>query len=146
VVAGHAAPEAGTGAQELEFPPITEIAVGSMILVVIGGIYIASYVPRTVPLGLPVALLAGATLLLLANIVTLGRLTNFAWNVFFQVFGWTLLAYAVIAGMIGYVFVVDGVRGRLLVILVSMLLIYAVDIPMLLSFSVARYQDIGDSA
>jgi hypothetical protein len=146
MVAGQPAAEAGVGAQERKFPPITELAVGSMILVVIGGIYIASYVPRSVPLGLPVSLLAGATVLLVANIVTLSRVENFAWSLFFQVFRWTLLAYAVIAGMLGYVFIVDGVRGRLLVILVSMLLIYAVDIPLLLSFSVARYQEIDEPA
>ena len=126
---------------ERRLPPVGAIAVASMIFIVIGGIYVASYVPRTVPLAPALALLAGAVLLLAADLVILSRLHPFAWQRFFQVFRWALLAYAVIAGMIGYVFVVDGTRGSLLVILIAMLLIYAVDIPLLLAFSVARYED-----
>ena len=48
--------------------------------------------------------------------------------------------------MIGYVFIDDGTRGSLLVILVSMLLIFAVDIQVVLSFAVARFQDVDEPA
>ncbi len=48
--------------------------------------------------------------------------------------------------MIGYAFIVDGTRGSLLLILIAMLLIFAVDIPMLLAFSVARYQETGEES
>jgi hypothetical protein len=134
--------QGGAGAGERPLPPLGAIVVASMTFIILGGIYIASYVPRAVPLTPAVVLLAGAVVLLAADLVVLSRLGHFAWQRFFQVFRWALLAYAVIAGMIGYVFVVDGTRGRLLIILISMLLIYAVDIPLLLAFSVARYEDV----
>jgi hypothetical protein len=146
MVAGQTTGQAEALPQEREFPPITEIAVASMTCVIVGGVYIASYVPRSVPLGVPAAVLALATVLLVTNVVILSRLRDFAWGLFFQVFRWTLLGYAVIAGMIGYVFIDDGTRGSLLVILVSMLLIFAVDIPVVLSFSVARYQEHDQAA
>jgi drug/metabolite transporter (DMT)-like permease len=136
--AGSAAP---APAPERRFPPIAEISVGSMMLIVIGGIYIASYFPDSVPLGLPYGLLAGAAALLAINVAMLRRLRDFAWKPFFLVFRWALLAYLVIAGMIGYSFVVDGARGSLLVILTLMLAMFAANIPIILSFSVARYQD-----
>ena len=126
---------------ERRFPPITAMAVVSMGLIVVGGLYVASYVPKSVPMAPAVILLAASAALLVVNVVTLSRIQSFAWNRFMQVFGWTLLAYAIIAGMIGYVFIADGTRGWVLGVLVGMLLIYAVDIPLLLAFSVARYED-----
>ena len=131
---------AGTAA-ERTLPPVGLIALASMTFIIVGGVYVASYVPRTVPLTPAVVLLAGAGVLLAADLVVLSRLRHFAWQRFFQVFGWALVAYVVIAGMIGYVFVVDGTRGGLLLVLIVMLLIYAIDIPLLLAFSVARYEE-----
>ncbi len=124
--------------------PLSAIALcatGALALIVVGGIYLASYVPRSVPLAPPVILLAAAGIALASAVVMLSRLRDFAWNRFFQVFKWTLLAYTVIAGMIGYAFVTDGTRGSVLVILVLMLAVFAADIPLLLAFSVARYAD-----
>ena len=145
MVAGQPAQAGAATEAERQFPPITELAVASMALIIIGGTYIASYVPKSVPLALPLILLAGALAILAVDVVMVSRLQDFAWSVFKQVFGWSLLAYLVIAGMIGYVFVDDGTRGSLLVVLISMLAIYAVDIPLLLAFSVARYQEVTDT-
>ena len=58
--------------------------------------------------------------------------------------GWVLLAYVVIAGMLEYVFVYDHTRGTQLLILTLMLVVFAVNIPMLLGFSVARFQEPGE--
>lgn len=124
-------------------PSITLLAVITLILVVIGGIYLAAYLPKVAPLAPAVLLLAGATLVLLANLVLLRRLHDFSWDSFFLVARWSLLAYVIIAGMLEYVFLVDGVRGSLLLVLSGMLLIYAVNIPLLLAYSVARYQPSG---
>lgn len=121
-------------------PPITQLAIASMILVVIGGIYIASYLPHAAPLALPLALVALSIVIMLANVTILSRLRGFAWNSFFLVGRWTLVAYVIIAGMLEYVFVTDGTRGSALVTLTLMLAVYAVDVPLLLAFSVARYQ------
>lgn len=123
-------------------PPVTQITVASMSCIIAGGIFMASYLPKSAPLGVPVALLGLAAILLAADLVILRRLQSFAWNTFFLVVRWTLLAYAIIAGMLEYVFVVDNTRGSMLVIITAMLLIYAVDIPLLLAFSVARYQPV----
>jgi hypothetical protein len=114
-----------------------------MALIVVGGVYLASYVPRTVPLFPAVAVLTLAGLVLAVDVVALTRVRPFAWQRFIQVFRWTLLAYAIIAGMIGYAFVTDGTRGSVLAVLVLMLVVFAVDIPLLLAFSVARYAEPG---
>ena len=126
---------------ERRLPPITEVAVATMILIVIGGIYMAAQIPGDVSLALPWALVAVSGVLVVANVAALGRIRLFAWRIFGIVFGWALLAYLVIAGMIEYAFVTDGTRGAPLVVLSLMLLVYAVDIPLILAFSVARYQE-----
>lgn len=126
---------------ERRLPPITEVAVATMILIVIGGIYMAAKIPGSVPLGPAVALLVLAGVLVFVDLVLLSRIREFAWRSFRTVFGWALLAYLAIAGMIEYAFVTDGTRGGPLVVLSLMLLVYAVDIPLILAFSVARYQE-----
>jgi hypothetical protein len=126
------------------FPPVIEMAVATMILVVIGGIYTVAYIPKTPPLWLPAVLLAGAVALLVVNIVILSRIRPFAWDQFFLVAKWALLAYVVIAGMLEYVFVADGTPGKVLALLSGSLLVYATDIPLLLAFSVARYQPVEE--
>jgi hypothetical protein len=121
-------------------PPVAQLAVGSMILVITGGIYLVSDLPRPQPLGPAIGLLAAAGVLLLANVASLARLHEFAWDKFFLVGGWALAAYVVIGGMLEYVFVLDHVRGGLLAVLTLMLAVFSVNIPLLLAFSVAQYQ------
>ncbi|MGH9304483.1 MAG: hypothetical protein ACRDZ5_08740 [Acidimicrobiales bacterium] len=122
-------------------PPITALAVGSISLVIVGGIYMTSYLPRPAPLGPAVGLLVAAGVLLGAACGALARLRSLAWGTFFLVGRWTLLVYFVLAGMLEYVFVLDGTRGATLVLLTLMLAVFALDIPMLLAFSVARYRE-----
>ncbi|HEX6509152.1 MAG TPA: hypothetical protein VF221_16105 [Chloroflexota bacterium] len=138
---GESAHQGATAVTERSFPPITELTAASMVLVILGGIYLAAYIPRAVPLGPAVSLLVTSGAVLVADLIVLSRLRDFAWDTFFQVARWALLAYIVIAGMLEYVFVVDHTRGSVLVVLTLMLVIYAVDIPVLLAFSVARYQE-----
>lgn len=127
-------------------PPVGEIAVAAMALIIVGGITLASRLPRPAPLPLIVALLALAAVLVLADVVLLTRLRDFAWPLFFQVAKWSALAYAVMYGMLEFTFIYDRVRGSTLVVLTLMLIVIAVDIPMLFGFSVARYAgDAGDA-
>ena len=133
--------EAHTPTQERRLPPIQQIAVVVLALIVLGGIYPAAHLPRHVPQGPTVALLAAAVVLLAVNISLLARIEGFAWKVFRLVAGWVFLAYLVIAGMLEYVFIYDHTRGSQLLILSLMLAVFAVDIPLLLGFSVARFQD-----
>jgi hypothetical protein len=121
-------------------PPVTEVAVGSMSLIIIGGVYMASHLPHAAPTTLPVVVLVGAVALILWNVFSLSRLREFSWSSFWLVGRWALVAYAVIGGMLEYVFLRDGTRGTQLVLVTLMLIAYALIIPMLLAFSVARYQ------
>jgi hypothetical protein len=121
-------------------PPVTEVAVTIIALVVTGGIYLAAYLPRRAPLGPAYGLLGVAAALLVWNVITISRLSAFAWATFFLVAKWALVAYLIIAGMLEYVFVFDHTRGSVLVVLTLILAIFAVNIPLLLAFSVARYQ------
>ena len=125
-------------------PPVAEIAVAAMALIIIGGITLASRLPRPAPLPLLVALLAAAAVLVLADVVLLARLREFAWPVFFQVAKWSLLAYAVMYGVLEFTFVYDHVAGSTLVVLTLMLVVIAVDVPMLFGFSVARYAELPE--
>ncbi len=135
------APESGPmGPAERRLPPVAEVAVLTLVLVVIGGTYIAARLPRQVPLGLPIVLVVAAAVLLVANVVVLSRTQEFAWDKFFLVGKWALLAYLVIAGMLEYVFVRNDTPDDVLALLTAMLAIFAVDIPLLFAFSVARYQ------
>jgi hypothetical protein len=121
------------------FPPVAELAIGSLALVVIGGILMASYVPRRPPLGVPAVLTAVSAALLLTSVFLLSRLRPFAWGRFFLVFRWALLAYVISAGMIGFAFVRDHTRGGPLALVAVMLVIFALDVPVIIAFTVARY-------
>ena len=121
-------------------PPVPAICVVSMSLVLSGGIYLAAYLPRRAPLGPAVGLVAAAGASLVAAIALVAGLRQFAWDTFFVVAKWALLAYAVIAGVLEYVFIYDGTRGTMLVLLTVSLVVFAVDIPVLFGFSVARFQ------
>jgi drug/metabolite transporter (DMT)-like permease len=121
------------------FPPVAELAAVSLAAVVVGGILMASYVPRRPPLALPTVLACIGAALVLASVVLLSRLREFAWGRFFTVFRWALLAYAISAAMIGFAFVRDHTRGAPLVLVVLMLIIFAADVPLIIAFTVARY-------
>jgi hypothetical protein len=136
-------PTAGSVSRRL--PPAAEVAVASLALVIIGGIMMASHVPRRPPLGLPVVLLVASGVLLLVDVVMLARLRDFAWDKFFLVFRWALLAYVISAGMIEFAFVRDHTRGAALGVVTSMLVIFAVDVPLIIAFTVARYASPPDA-
>lgn len=122
-------------------PPIPIVCVLSMALVLVSGTYLAAYLPRRAPLGPAVGLVVAAGAVLVLAVALVAGLRHFAWNTFFLVAKWALLGYAVIAGILEYVFVYDGTRGTMLVLLTMALVVFAVDIPVLLGFSVARFQE-----
>lgn len=121
-------------------PPVTEVGAASMVAVAVGVIYNASYLPKHAQTSVAVAILVLAAALQLLNAFLLARLRDFAWARFRQVGGWALLAYAVIVGMIEYAFVYDHTRGTQLVILTLMLALFMLNVPVLIAFTVARYQ------
>jgi hypothetical protein len=126
---------------ERRFPPVTQIGMASLALIVAGGIYLAAHIPRHVPLGPAIALLAASVLLLAGNLFALSRVKGFRWDRFVQVGKWALLAYTVNAALIEYAFVRNDLRGGALVVLSLSLVVFAVHVPTLIAFTVARYAD-----
>ena len=111
----------------------------SLALIIVGGIYMATYVPRRPPLAVPAVLLVASAALLALDAVWIVRLRDFARDRFVAVGRWALLAYVVSAGMIEFAFVRDHTRGGPLVVVTLMLVIFAVDVPLIIGFTVARY-------
>jgi hypothetical protein len=126
---------------ERKLPPVTELGMLSLALIVAGGIYLSAHLPRHVPLGPAVALLAASAVLLAVNLLLLSRVDGFAWDRFIDVAKWALLAYAITARLIEYSFLQSGLRGGALVVLSLSLVVYAVHVPMLIGFTVARYAE-----
>jgi hypothetical protein len=126
-------------ADEQQLPPVTQIGMASLALIIAGGIYLSSHLPEHVPLAPAVILLVLSALLLGGNLVALSRVHGFPWVRFFQIARWAMLAYAITAGLIEFAFLEDHLSGGPLVVLTLSLLVYAVHVPMLIAFTVARY-------
>jgi hypothetical protein len=124
---------------ERRLPPVTEVGMASLALIVAGGIYLSAHLPQHVPLAPAVILLALSAALLATNLIALSRVDGFPWRRFGEVARWALLAYAVTAGLIAYAFIRNHVSGGALVVLLLSLVVYAVHVPMLIGFTVARY-------
>jgi hypothetical protein len=125
---------------ERRLPPVQQLGVVSMILTIVSVIWLASYIPKHPPLTLSVVLMSLAGVVLAANLTMLSRVPAFSWSTFRAVAGWTLAAYVVIAGMLEFVFLYDHVRGGVLLLMTLSLVSFAVNVPLLLGFGVARYQ------
>ncbi len=125
---------------ERRLPPVAELAVGSLALMLAGGVYLAAHLPRHPPLGPVVGLLVAGAVLTSVALVLLSRLRPFAWRTFFLVARWALAAYAVITGVGVFIFVYDHTGGSTLVVLVLSLVVFAIDVPTVIAFTVARYE------
>jgi hypothetical protein len=126
---------------ERRLPPVTAVGMASLALIVAGGIYLSAHLPQHVPLAPAIVLLAASALLMAGNLTSLARVEGFPWRRFFEIGRWALLAYVVTAGMIEYVFVRNHLSGGALVVLTLSLVVYAVHVPMLIAFTVARYYE-----
>ena len=124
-----------------KLPPVSEISVAVLTLVVAGGVYLASHLPKHVSLVPTTILVTLAGLLVILNVFLLSRIPGFAWDKFFLVAKWTLLAYGVIAGTLEYIFIKDGTRGSVLLLMTSALVLFAVNLPIHFGFTVARYAE-----
>jgi hypothetical protein len=116
------------------------LATLSLVLVIAGGIVMVSAMPNEPSLAVPVALLALSAMILTVNVVLLVTLRDFAWRTFSTVGRWALLAYAVSGGMIEFAFLHNHVSGTPLLLLTLMLLMFVINVPLIISFTVARYQ------
>ena len=130
---------------ERRLPPVTELGMASLALIVIGGIYLSANIPNHVSLAPAVALLVASIVLLAVNMTLLARTPGFPWTRFFEVARWAFLAYAVIAAMIEYAFLRNHLKGGPLLVLTLSLVVFAVHVPTLIGFTVARFDE-GDAA
>jgi hypothetical protein len=126
---------------ERRLPPIAQLGAGTLGLSIIAAILLTSSIPNDPPLAVAIPLLAGAGVLLLVAVLLLSRVPGFAWDTFFLVAKWSLVGYIVIAGMIEFAFLHDNVPNERLIPMSAMLALFAIDVPMLLGFSVARYAE-----
>jgi hypothetical protein len=124
---------------ERRLPPVTQVGMLSLALIVAGGIYLSAHLPKHVPLAPAVVLLSASALLLAGNVLSLTRVEGFAWGRFFDVARWALLAYTLIAGMIEYAFLRNHTSGGPLIVLTLSLVVFALHVPVLIAFTVARY-------
>jgi hypothetical protein len=122
-------------------PPVTQLGMASLALIVAGGIYLSAHIPQHVPLAPAVVLLAASVALLAVNLALLARVEDFAWGRFFAVAKWSLLAYALIAGLIEYAFLRNHLSGGPLVVLTLSLVVFSIHVPTLIGFTVARFAD-----
>jgi hypothetical protein len=126
---------------ERRLPPVTQVGMASLALIVAAGIYLSAHLPNHVSLGPAIALLGASALLLAGNLAALARVHGFPWRRFFEIARWALVAYAIIAGMIEYAFLRNHLSGGPLVVLTLSLVVFAVHVPVLIGFTVARYQE-----
>ena len=124
-----------------KLPPVSEISVVILALVVAGCVFLAAHLPKHTSLTFTTLTVVVAALLVLVNLVLLTRLTGFAWKTFFLVAKWTLLAYSIFAAALEYIFIKDGVRGSVLALMSATIVIFAVNLPIHFGFTVARYAD-----
>jgi hypothetical protein len=130
---------------ERKLPPVTQVAMASLALIVAAGIYLSAHLPQHVPLAPAVILLILSVLLMSGNLVSLTRVQGFPWDRFFAVARWAMLAYVVTAGLIEFVFLRNHVGGGPLVVLTLSLVVYAIHVPTLVGFTVARYYEGADA-
>jgi hypothetical protein len=127
--------------EERRLPPVTQVGMLSLALIVAAVIYLSAHLPQHVSLAPAIGLLAASALLLLGNVIAIRRTRGFAWGRFLEIGKWALLAYTLIAGMIEYVFLRNHTSGGPLVVLTLSLVVFALNVPVLISFTVARYDD-----
>lgn len=137
----HAEPAGGHAQADaaVRLPPVTALGMLSLALVLVAGIYLSAHLPEHVALAPAVALLGASAVVLVGNVLALSRVRGFAWGRLFEVGRWALLAYTVIAAMIEYVFLRNHTSGAPLVVLTLSLVVFAVNVSLLIGFTVARY-------
>ncbi|MCU1490912.1 MAG: hypothetical protein JWM85_2317 [Acidimicrobiaceae bacterium] len=133
------APGSSERSADRRLPPVAELAVASIAMMIVGAILLASHVPAKPDLAAPVALVSVGGALTLIAMGMLARVRPFAWGRFFLVLRWGLLAYLVISGILIYVFAANHTPGSTFAVLVATLVVFAVDVPTILAFTVARF-------
>ena len=121
-------------------PPVITVGCAALVFAIAGVIYLSAQIPGHPSLIPAICLLAASAATVAGNVVALSRIPGFAWWMFWKVWPWAMLGYAIIAGMLMYIFIYDSIPARQLTLLLLTLAVFAVNIPVMLAFSVARFQ------
>lgn len=127
--------------RDRRLPPVDWLGAAALICVVAGGIWLASVMPGGGSLVPGVVLLCVAVVLMVVAVVLMARIPDFAWRTFRMVAGYGFLAYLVMVSVVAFAFVVDDLTGAQLAVMFGVLGAFAVVVPLLLGFGVARYQE-----
>lgn len=123
-----------------KMPPVVGLGMAALSLAVIGGVLVAAQIGTEPSLVLPRVLVTVALVLEAVAVVMMVRVRPFAWAVFRKVFGVALCAYIVQSGIIGWTFVKNDVPSGPFVVLTGGLVVFATIDPLMIAFTVARYQ------
>lgn len=126
-----------------DLPPVVPVAMVALALAVTGGVILAAGAASDPSLTVPTVLIAAAVVLELVAIVMVALIRPFAWDRFKQVVLWALLAYLIQGGMIVFAFVRNEVPAGPMRLLVIGLVVFATDVPLMIAFTVARYQQVS---
>lgn len=129
--------------EDFSGPRVTELGMLSIGLVAAGVIDVAGHFPRHTTLVVPAVLLAAAAAVLAANLALIARRPGFAWWRFLQVARWMVLVYAIVAGMIEFAFLYDKMRGGVLAVMTLLLVVFMLNVPLLVGYTVARFEQGG---
>ena len=130
--------------RQADLPPVVRMGALTLALIVAGGVLMAAQYGKAHSLTVPTILAAAGGVVLVLNVILLARVK--ALTVFFRVFGWALQTYLVIAGILEFVFIFDHTPAHQLALFSALLFLFAVDVPLILAFSVARWQPVPQSA
>jgi hypothetical protein len=122
---------------------VVSCTISSLVCAFLGVGVIAAYLPGAPPLAWPIGFLVASGVLLLAALAFLARHRPFAWPLFFAVARWVALVTLIFSAMAVYIFVSDGTSGLTLAIMTIVLVLAAIDVPILIGFSVARHERVA---
>ena len=116
------------------------ISVASVVLVFFTIGTIVSYLPHKAPLGATVTLVGLALAAFLLAVLRLVTGRTYAWQSFFLVARPAFFAVSAAAGFIEFAFLYDHMRGSSLAIGTTGLALVALNLPLVLGYSVARHE------
>jgi len=129
---------------ERKLRPVVGVAMAALTLAITGGILVVAQIGEEPDLVVPSVLMGAAIVLEIAAIVMLTAIRPFAWARFTQVFRWALLAYVLQSAIIEWSFIKNDVPGRPLAVLSIGLVVFSTAVPIMIAFTVARYQTVAD--
>lgn len=123
-----------------KLPPVVGAGMTALTLAIIGGVLLVAQIGAEEALKIPAIFVITALVCELVAIVLLATIKGFAWWRFRQVFLIALCAYVVQSGIIGWSFVKNSVPSGPLLLLTLGLVVFATIVPIMIGFTVARYE------